>query len=182
MLDVTHPEDLTIQGTSWIEEISEQMITAAKEGFVNQNVEGDQYYNEFADPDAYGDLKNRATRATQILFDFFGSQPNTDTARKATNERLQIETDQVGFYVAFTSARDDGGRQRKMNCYRAISQLRRRFSRFAVMITVDQDQARNAAWLKIVNIDQVRGLPGITIYQIIWELEVKVDMIWREQE
>jgi len=172
---------LTIQGSSWIEEISEQMMNAAREAFEGQNVEVDYYYNEFNTEESLLDLSNRAQRSVQVLFDFMKATPRIDIGERSSTDRIQSEIDTVGFYVAVSSLRDDRGVTRKHNCFRAITQLRRRFSQFKVSVTVDINGGKNEFMLRILDIDRVPEIPFLSVYLIQWELDIKsIDLQWQK--
>lgn len=174
----TSVEDLTITGTSLLEEVDEQMIAAAKEAFAGQNVQVDHYFNDFS-PENIESLKDRALRATQVLFDFMKTTPQIDAGRRASHARIQGEDDTFGFYVVYTNMRDDKGVQRRYNCYRAIEILRRRFSSFNLSLTVDSNGGTTLTSLRPLDIEQVRQIPYVAAYQVLWTIDVKRDLKWQ---
>ena len=172
-------QDLIIQGTSIIEQIDAQMLVAANQAFTGQNVEIDHYYNDFT-PQNLEQLQNRAIRATQILFDFFKTSPVLDEERRMSHDRVQKETDTVGFYVVYASLRDDNGVQRRYNCYRAIDILRRRFSNFTLSLSLDDTGIPKPYSLRALDIERIRNLPLVAAYQVLWTITLNRDLKWQE--
>lgn len=174
------PAGLIIQGTSPIEEIDSQMIATARDAFAGDNVMVDHYYDDFS-PLGLEELENRSMRSTLILFDYLNTQIVIDDDRRQSNDRIQREVATVGFYAIHASVRDDYGISRRYSCYRAIERLRSRFSQYRVEVTVDNDGNKSNLVLRPLEVQKIRNIPRVAVYQVAWTIQLARDLKWKER-
>lgn len=160
--------DLTIQGTSPLEEMESQSIGWLTTQFSNENVEVAPYFDELTLENTQ-ELVARATGKTLVLFDVTQVQPEIDEVKQYSHERTQREEVSFGFLIVYASLRDDDGQERKHNAFRVIERIRKELAGKNFTITVSPGGDTNTFTFKLREISRLRQPPpGVAVYQMIY--------------
>lgn len=152
------------------EEIEEQMISSAQDAFFDAPVRVTSYFDDLGF-EQLEELCSRALREPQILFDFFAETPITDEDRKSTTQRIQKDSIQFGFFVAYAAVRNDEGYYVRKIAWRSIFRLRRIFYRRRLALTVRKGVMSDIP-LNLVSIVQEDDIPGLVVYKMTFSVEL----------
>ena len=144
------------------------MLPLMQAEFADENVAVERYYEEMS-AEKLDELEARARRTTQVLLDFFDITPIAeDNRRGASSQRIQKDILTFGWYVVYSSVRDEDGYIRRRDAYRVIERIRRKMANQKLTMTVDGGGGQKDLLIHFAGINRVRDVPGVAIYQITY--------------
>lgn len=150
------------------EEIEDQMIAIARAAFANAPVNVEANFDDLTVLEL-DELRAKALRKVQVLFDFFSETPIVDEDRKSSNDSVQKDIISFGFYVAYAAVKQDEGYFVRKIAYRAINKLRKTFYRQRLSLTVRQGVKTDVP-VKISSILKEDGVFGLVVFRVTFSL------------